>query len=97
MGDGRTVLLTTTEAAQYLGVSKRTVERLVEEGRLRWFRLGERKGRRYKAVDLDEALTPVEAGVDLWPWQRLQALATAEDSVLARAWREEAQHGAQVA
>ena len=45
---------TTKEAAQYLGVSTRTIYKWCKEGRLRTYILGERRTRRFRKVDLDK-------------------------------------------
>ncbi len=78
--------LNTEEAAQYMRVSRRTVERLVQDGRLKWYRLGGHKGRRYKRGDLDQALTPVEPGIGMWPWHGVRPLTTEGSRHLAALW-----------
>jgi excisionase family DNA binding protein len=50
-GEGASPWLSTPEAAKYLGVSKRTIERAVERGRLRAHSLGSR--RLHHRQDLD--------------------------------------------
>ena len=42
------------EAAQYLGVSRRTIYKWCEEGRLPTYILGERRTRRFRKADLDK-------------------------------------------
>ena len=82
------VFLTVDQAAQHLGVSRRTVERMVREGRLRWHRLGARK--RFKREDLEASITPVEGVAGRWEWQRRKgALVIGEDPNLMKVWGEE--------
>lgn len=53
---------TTEEAAQYLGVSKRTIYKWCKEGRLATYILGERRTRRFRKVDLDKVPRPLGEG-----------------------------------
>lgn len=47
------------QAAEYLGVSKRTVYRLCKEGRLTPYVLGAERTRRFRRKDLDEVPRPM--------------------------------------
>jgi excisionase family DNA binding protein len=51
--------LSNAAAAEYLDTSTDTLRRLVLQGRLRAYRLGDR-GRRYAIADLDALLVPIE-------------------------------------
>ena len=53
-------LFSTEEARDYLGCHLRTVFRLIEEGRLRAYRLG--RVLKFYQEDLDRALEPVNTG-----------------------------------
>jgi excisionase family DNA binding protein len=53
--------LTTKEAAAYLKVTRRTLYRWMEEGRLRFYELASGR-RRVRKEDLDALLTPGEPG-----------------------------------
>ena len=53
-------LLSTEEASIYLGCHLRTVFRLIDEGRLKAYRLG--RSLKFRPEDLDRALEPVNAG-----------------------------------
>lgn len=55
MKDGETYL-NTAEAAAYLGVSRATVDAMVQDGRLRRYKQGIRKANYYKQSDLDKLL-----------------------------------------
>jgi excisionase family DNA binding protein len=50
---------TLDEAAEYLGVSKRTVYKWTKEGRLRTFILGKERTRRFRKQDLDSIPQPL--------------------------------------
>jgi excisionase family DNA binding protein len=54
-------LLTITQAAAFLNVSKATIRRWTDDGRLVCLRLGARKERRFLQVDLDELVTKSES------------------------------------
>lgn len=54
---------TVGEAAEYLGVSRRTVYRLCQEGRLAPYVLGESRTRRFRRRDLDNAPRALQAKV----------------------------------
>ncbi|MHB1414784.1 MAG: helix-turn-helix domain-containing protein, partial [Chloroflexota bacterium] len=52
---------TIDEAADYLRVSRRTIYKLVQDGRLCAYVLGRERHRRFKHEDLDQVLRPVVA------------------------------------
>lgn len=52
-------LLTTSAAAQFLGVSEETIRRWADDKRIRHIRLPSGQ-LRFRVSDLDEVLTPVE-------------------------------------
>lgn len=52
-------LLTTSGAAQHLGVSEETIRRWADDKRIRHIRLPSGQ-LRFRVADLDEVLTPVE-------------------------------------
>lgn len=51
---------TVNEAADYLRVSRRTIYKLVQEDRLKAYRVGAERHLRFRREDLDAALTPVD-------------------------------------
>ncbi|MDP2919600.1 MAG: helix-turn-helix domain-containing protein [Dehalococcoidia bacterium] len=73
---------TIEEAADYLRVSKRTIYKLTQTGRLPAFRIGKERHRRFRRKDLDSVPQQVEekqvAG--------LLALTAESDPVLAELW-----------
>ena len=74
---------TVIEAAEYLGVSRRTIYKLTEEGRLPAFRIGQERHRRFRKQDLDnvpQTITKSEHG---------PTLTAASDPVLAELWENE--------
>lgn len=60
----RQVLLTVAEAAEYLNVSKGTIRRWTNEGRLSCLRVGARKERRFVESELLKLITGAGDGVD---------------------------------
>ena len=52
------------EAAEYLGVSKRTVYKWSKEGRLKTYILGRERTRRFRKEDLDKVPQPLPNGFD---------------------------------
>jgi transcriptional repressor of dcmA and dcmR len=54
-------LLTITEAAEFLNVSKATIRRWTNEGRLKCLRIGAREERRFRKTDLAEFLNHTNA------------------------------------
>lgn len=77
---------TVEEAAEYLCVSKRTIYKLTEEGRLPAFRIGKERHRRFRKEDLDKVPRPGEEIMN--PDGLLKLLAKA-DPVLAEIWENE--------
>jgi excisionase family DNA binding protein len=77
---------TIEEAAEYLRVSKRTIYKLTEEGRLQAFRIGKERHRRFRKEDLDKV--PVRS-------ERIRGIGDIEkpsaknDPVLAELWDNE--------
>ncbi|MBI2909758.1 MAG: helix-turn-helix domain-containing protein [Chloroflexi bacterium] len=77
---------TVEEAASYLRVSKRTIYKLTQEGRLPAFRIGEERHRRFRREDLDRAPRPSEG---LRTPEGLLKLTAKSDPVLAEIWDNE--------
>ncbi|MBA7614151.1 hypothetical protein ES703_21413 [subsurface metagenome] len=74
---------TIEEAAEYLCVSKRTIYKLTQEGRLPAFRIGRERHRRFRKEDLDKVPRPGEDTKNLGTLLTLTARA---DPVLAELW-----------
>ena len=53
-------LLSNKEAARVLFVHPNTIKRWADAGRLPYFTIGERKDRRYRAVDVKALLVPAQ-------------------------------------
>ena len=77
---------TIEEAAEYLCVSKRTIYKLTQEGRLPAFRIGRERHRRFRKEDLDKAPRPGETTKNSGALLTLTARA---DPVLAELWNNE--------
>ncbi|MBI4187683.1 MAG: helix-turn-helix domain-containing protein, partial [Chloroflexi bacterium] len=77
---------TVEEAAEYLCVSKRTVYKLTQEGRLPAFRIGEERHRRFRKEDLDRVPRPGDGAKTI---KRLLQLTAKSDPVLAEIWDNE--------
>lgn len=77
---------TVEEAAEYLSISRRTIYKLTQEGRLSAFRIGRERHRRFRKEDLDRALQPVEEIKNL---EGLMKLTAEADPVLAKIWDNE--------
>lgn len=77
---------TVKEAAEYLCVSRRTIYKLTEEGRLPAFRIGQERHRRFRKEDLDKAPRRGEETENLEGILNLTAYA---DPVLAEIWGNE--------
>jgi excisionase family DNA binding protein len=77
---------TVEEAAEYLCVSKRTIYKLTQEGRLPAFRIGRERHRRFRKEDLDKVPRP---GKDSENLGLLLTLTAATDPVLAELWDNE--------
>jgi excisionase family DNA binding protein len=74
---------TVEEAAEYLCVSRRTIYKLTEEGRLPAFRIGKERHRRFRKEDLDKVPRPSEEIANIEALLKLSAKA---DPVLAEVW-----------
>jgi excisionase family DNA binding protein len=74
---------TVMEAADYLGVSRRTVYKLCEDGRLPAYMVSQRR-RRFRKEDLDEVPRLLSDAED-----RRDAISAAADPVLAKLWDNE--------
>lgn len=77
---------TIAEAAEYLRVSKRTIYKLTNDGRLPAFRIGQERHRRFRKEDLDKVPQPGEETKNLEGVLELTARA---DPVLAEIWDNE--------
>ena len=77
---------TVDEAAEYLCVSKRTIYKLTEDGRLPAFRIGKERHRRFRKEDLDKVPRSAEDTADS---AALLALTASSDPVLAELWDNE--------
>lgn len=55
-------ILTTSEAAQLIGIHSNTVRRWYEEGALKVYRIGRRGDRRFRREDIDSFLKEAETG-----------------------------------
>lgn len=74
---------TIEEAAEYLCVSKRTIYKLTQEGRLPAFRIGRERHRRFRKEDLDKV---PRQGEDTKNLGALLTLTARADPVLAELW-----------
>lgn len=74
---------TIEEAAEYLCVSKRTIYKLTQEGRLPAFRIGRERHRRFRKEDLDKV---PRLGEDTKNLGTLLTLTARADPVLAELW-----------
>lgn len=74
---------TIEEAAEYLCVSKRTIYKLTQEGRLPAFRIGRERHRRFRKEDLDKV---PRLGEDTKNLATLLTLTARADPVLAELW-----------
>jgi len=77
---------TIEEAGEYLCVSKRTIYKLTQEGRLPAFRIGRERHRRFRKEDLDKVPRP---GENTENSGSLLTLTVATDPVLAELWDNE--------
>lgn len=77
---------TVEEAAEYLRVSKRTIYKLTQEGRLPAFRIGEQRHRRFRKEDLDKV---PRSGEEAKESKGLLTLTARADPVLAEVWDNE--------
>jgi len=74
---------TVEEAAEYLCVSKRTIYKLTQEGRLPAYHLGRERHRRFRKQDLDKVPRTVEDDKNL---ENMLVLTARADPVLAEIW-----------
>jgi excisionase family DNA binding protein len=77
---------TVQEAAEYLCVSRRTIYKLTQEGRLPAFRIGRERHRRFRKEDLDKV---PRLGEDTKNLGALLTLTARADPVLAELWDNE--------
>ncbi len=77
---------TVEEAAEYLSVSKRTIYKLTQEGRLPAFRIGQERHRRFRKEDLDKV---PRLGEETREPEGLLTLTAKADPVLAEIWDNE--------
>jgi excisionase family DNA binding protein len=77
---------TIDEAGEYLRVSKRTIYKLTEEGRLPAFRIGKERHRRFRKEDLDNVLLRSERKSGIGEMVNPSAQ---NDPVLAELWDNE--------
>jgi len=77
---------TVEEAAEYLCVSRRTIYKLTQEGRLPAFRIGKERHRRFRKEDLNKVPRAPEPtrGMD-----SILVLSASADPVLAELWDNE--------
>lgn len=74
---------TVKEAAEYLCVSKRTIYKLTQKGRLPAYRLGRERHRRFRKQDLDKVPRTAEDDKNL---ENMLVLTARADPVLAEIW-----------
>ena len=74
---------TVEEAAEYLRVSKRTIYKLTEGGRLPAFRIGKERHRRFRKEDLNKVPRSSE---EMKATEGLLKLTAKADPVLAEIW-----------
>jgi excisionase family DNA binding protein len=74
---------TVEEAAEYLRVSKRSIYKLTQKGRLPAFRIGAERHRRFRKEDLDKVPTP---NLETTPAEAAVKLTAKDDPVLAGLW-----------
>jgi len=77
---------TIEEAAEYLCVSKRTIYKLTQEGRLPTFRISRERHRRFRKEDLDKVPQVLEVVRDI---DSILALSASADPVLTELWNNE--------
>ena len=80
---------TIDEAAEYMGVSKRTIYKWTKEGRLRTYRLGAECIRRFRREDLDKVPELLAIGSEYVEMEALTALSANSDPLLAELWNNE--------
>jgi len=77
---------TVEEAAEYLCVSRRTIYKLTQEGRLPAFLIGRERHRRFRKEDLDRIPRPSD---ETRTMEGLLKLTAKADPVLAEIWDNE--------
>ncbi len=77
---------TIDEAAEYLCVSRRTVYKLVKDGRLLAFRIGQERHQRFRKEDLDKVPRPSNEEKSI---EGISVLTGKADPVLAELWDNE--------
>lgn len=77
---------TIEEAAEYLCVSKRTIYKLTQDGRLPAFRISRERHRRFRKEDLDKV---PRLGEEVRSLEKLVGLTAESDPVLAGIWDNE--------
>ncbi len=77
---------TIEEAAEYLCVSKRTIYKLTQEGRLPAFRIGRERHRRFRKEDLDKVPRASGTTEDI---DFIVTLSASTEPVLAELWHNE--------
>lgn len=77
---------TVSEAAEYLGISRRTVYNLSKESRLRTYVLGKERIRRFRKEDLDRVPRLLKNRDEDREIIALTGLSAASDPVLADLW-----------
>ncbi len=77
---------TIQEAAEYLCVSKRTIYKLTQEGRLPAFQIGRERHRRFRKEDLDKVPRTPETIKSL---DAIMTLSASADPLLAEIWDNE--------
>ena len=77
---------TVEEAAGYLSVYKRIIYKLIKEGRLPAFRIGQERHRRFRKEDLDKVPRSSE---ELRTLEGIVKLTAKSDTVLAEIWDNE--------
>ncbi|MCH7997622.1 MAG: helix-turn-helix domain-containing protein [Chloroflexi bacterium] len=80
---------TVDEAAEYLGVSRRTIYKLSKEGRLQAYILGKQRTRRFRKRDLDGVPRALDGPREGNLIEGSDALSVRTDPVLAELWDNE--------
>jgi excisionase family DNA binding protein len=80
---------TVDEAAEYLGVSRRTIYKMTKEGRLHTYLLSKERTRRIRKEDLDKVPCLLENEVEKQTKQVLTSLSAVTDPALADLWDNE--------
>ena len=75
--------MTVEEAAGYLRLSRRTIYKMVQDGRLPAYRIGTQRHRRFRKDDLDNAL---QLDVRDGHHEKVLGMTAKEDPLLAQVW-----------